>query len=129
MAKIMKFPINVGQAEQPEQPELQKNEVEQVEFDEVTTPDFEEAYALIYAPDEHYISRGHCFRCGHKFDYSNPMPEQVWTIQGKGGYRSEIDNSTVSIEICDTCMVDFLSQKQPIEIEKPEQKISGKKSK
>lgn len=99
MSKIVQFPSTLLQRLQV--PELEQ-EIEDIEFE-----------SICQQPEpEHYISQDNrCYKCDHKFELDSPMPEQIWFINQVAEYSSDLDGAEVSICICDSCMMEFLSKK------------------
>ena len=50
-----------------------------------------------------------CFKC-QKILNLNPM-ENVWEINGTGGYGSHFDNERLNIKVCDDCLYEMIGDK------------------
>jgi len=112
-SKIIKFP-GVQQMEPEFELDLEDvyceitvEDIPEVDIPEVDIPEVDDIdINLMYSENENYITRGVCYRCGHVFDED----EHVWYIRQQAVYGSQLDGSEVSIQICDTCLVDFLGR-------------------
>lgn len=98
MSKIVKLPV-------VKLPEPSENEIGDIDIPEIDDIDFE----IMYAQDEHYISKDKCYKCGKNLNI-NDNSEHVWYIDQLAGYPSDIDGSQVSIVICDDCLMKFLKE-------------------
>ena len=101
MSKIIDFP---GIRWQTKQMELQQPEPQQENEEDIN-------YEEIYAEPENFITHGQCYRCGRGLKYDD-YNEEIWSIHQYAEYGSILDGSRIDIEICDTCFVEFLSQKK-----------------
>jgi len=104
MAKILNFPLTVQQPV-PEPEYIQELSIEDI-------PDVDEM-DYQYEDNQHFISNDKCYKCGKEIDFTANLHEQMWHIQGRAGYGSQLDGSQISICICDTCLVFFLGRDLP----------------
>jgi len=56
---------------------------------------------------EHYFSKDKCYKCGETFIED----EHIWFINQMAGYHSQLDGSSVDVQICDKCLINFLGVK------------------
>lgn len=98
MKNIIKFPV------QQQQPEPQEPiELPEIDLDELTDVDYVEMYSE--NNDDAYHDR--CRKCGKVFNYE--FDEQIWSINQQAGYGSRIDGETLTIKICDCCLISWLN--------------------